>query len=799
MASQRLDRIKAIFAEAVEKTGAKRTDFLQQACGTDAGLRREVEAFLQAAEQAGDFLGSSAPDAQAAIASTPPRPVHEQPDTVIDRYKLLEQIGEGGFGRVFMAEQEFPVHRRVALKIIKLGMDTKQVIARFETEQQALAMMDHPNIAKILDAGSTSAGQPYFVMELVKGVPITAYCDQNHLNTRERLDLFIPVCQAVQHAHQKGIIHRDLKPNNILVAVEDGRPIPKVIDFGIAKAMEGRLTDKSLFTGSDQMIGTPAYMSPEQAELSELDVDTRSDVYSLGVLLYELLTGTTPFDSKVLRHAAYDEIRRVIREEEPQRPSARVGTLGAELATIAAQRRAKPAALIQSIRGELDWIVMKCLEKDRVRRYDAANSLAQDVERYLSDDVVVARPPSKLYRLRKLVKRNRLAVLAVVAVALSVLVALVVSTGSFLNEREAHRQADVLRNNAEMQAAKSRQVSQFLEDMLDGVGPSVAMGTDTTMLREILDKTALRVSTDLTNQPAVAAELQATIARIYNELGEYVKAEQMARHAVAIDQNQAGDDNPAVAGLLDTLAASLGEQGRYVEAERIIREALAIRQKPARTETMEIAQSLRKLGTFLMLQGKLTEAEAVYRQALAMQQKLAGAENPDAALSLEGIGSVLDDQGKSLEAEAAYRQVLAIQKKVLGDQHPDMDIPLDNLARLLVAEGKFAEGETIAREALTLQRKLLGPHHPHELRSLWILNQALQHQGKSAEAEDGAWEILMLERERPSNQTMVTAALNNLSGVLSQEGKEAQASLLRKEFNLPNPTGQSATTQSIRR
>ena len=343
----------------------------------------------------------------------------ERTGAIIGRYKLLEKIGEGGFGIVFMAEQIEPVQRKVALKIIKAGMDTKEVIARFEAERQAIALMDHPNIARALDAGATEAGRPYFVMELVRGIPITEYCDRNHLPTRERLQLFIKVCQAVQHAHQKGVIHRDLKPSNMLITEHDGEPVPKVIDFGVAKALGQRLTEKTLFTAFHHLIGTPAYMSPEQAALSGLDIDTRADIYSLGVLLYELLTGVTPFDSDTLQQAGLDEVRRMVRETEPPKPSTRLQTLGDKLTEVAKRRDTEPAALSRLVRGDLDWIVMKCLEKDRKRRYETANGLAADVARHLDSEAVVARPPSNLYRFQKLVRRHRLGVAAVGAVAAS--------------------------------------------------------------------------------------------------------------------------------------------------------------------------------------------------------------------------------------------------------------------------------------------------------------------------------------------------------------------------------------------
>jgi serine/threonine protein kinase len=394
----------------------------------------------------------SPPAAPTAAPSVPPGgpkgtlvvslPVTEQPGDRLGHYKLLQQIGEGGCGVVYMAEQEEPVRRRVALKVIKLGMDTKSVIARFEAERQALAMMDHPNIAKVLDAGATDAGRPFFVMELVRGIKLTEYCDQNKLSTEERLKLFVLICQAIQHAHQKGIIHRDIKPSNILVTLHDGVPVPKVIDFGIAKAAQGRLTDQTLFTAFEQFIGTPAYMSPEQAEMSGLDVDTRSDIYALGVLLYELLTGKTPFDTQELLACGLDKLRQAIREREPERPSTRLRTmLREDLTSAAARRQTDPPKLIHLVRGDLDWIVMKTLEKDRTRRYETANGLAMDIRRYLDNEPVLARPPSNLYRLHKLVRRNRVLVAAAGAVCLALIIGFGLSLYLFIQEREARQRA----------------------------------------------------------------------------------------------------------------------------------------------------------------------------------------------------------------------------------------------------------------------------------------------------------------------------------------------------------------------
>lgn len=610
-----------IFTVALQLPPDERSMYMDAACGGDEALRKKVEALLHTHDQVGDFLEAS--PQKASIDARVEKSTGEKPGDRIGRYKLLQQIGEGGCGVVFMAEQEEPVHRKVALKVVKPGMDTKNVIARFEAERQALALMDHPNIAQVLDAGATENGRPYFVMELVRGTKITDYCDQSRMPTADRLELFIQVCNAVQHAHQKGIIHRDIKPSNILVATSaEGKPLPKVIDFGIAKATNGfRLTDKTVFTSFEMLIGTPAYMSPEQAALTSLDVDTRTDIYSLGVLLYELLTGSTPFDTKVLLKSGLDEIRRVIREVDPARPSTRLSRMNGESLTVVAQHRgSEPPRLIRTIRGDLDWIAMKAMEKDRNRRYQTANGLALDVKRLLENEPVSACPPSKLYKFQKTVRRNRFLFTSLGIIATLLVVSLIVVSASLAKERQSRRKAE--------------QVQQFLEEMLQGVGPNVALGRDTAILREILDQAVARLGTELTNQPPAEAELRSVIGSLYYQTGQLQPAEEMQRAALAIRRKVLGSESSEVAASLDELGLTLMKNGKLPEAQQVNREALDIRWRRFGKENAEVAISENHLALVYSQNGKLTEAEALARESLATRQRLFGNESLEAADSL---------------------------------------------------------------------------------------------------------------------------------------------------------------------
>ena len=515
--------VEAIFHAARQKLPEERAAYLDEVCGACPEVRQRVEHFLSAQAEIGSFLEVPAPGLLATIAS----PASEHVGTVIGPYTLRELIGEGGMGLVFVAEQQQPVRRKVALKVIKPGMDSRQVIARFEAERQALALMDHPNIARVLDAGTTASGRPYFVMELVKGVPLTEYCDQNRLTPRQRLELFLPICHAVQHAHQKGIIHRDLKPANILVTLHDVTPVVKVIDFGVAKAVGRQLTDKTIYTCMAQFLGTPLYMSPEQAGLSGLDVDTRSDIYSLGVLLYELLTGTTPFESDTLRRAGYDEMRRMIREDEPPRPSTRLSTLEkGVLTTISERRNIDARKLHHDLRGDIDWIVMKALEKDRNRRYESASALAADVQRYLNDEPVEACPPSVRYRLRKFARRNREVLVTGGIVAAVLVAATAVSTWQAIKARDAEGRATneaalarAAEKRATSEAAVAHAVSDFLQtDLLKRATDAPQLDEDfggepNLTVREALNRASARIGQRFQDQPLVEAASRRQSAR----------------------------------------------------------------------------------------------------------------------------------------------------------------------------------------------------------------------------------------------------------------------------------------------
>src|ERR1017187_3766747 len=601
----------AVFNAARRLAGHERTAYLDEVCAGNAAMRHRLDELLRVDEAAGDFLEKPARSDAAAleILSESVRlslPMSEKPGDRIGSYKLLQQIGEGGCGVVYMAGQEEPIRRKVALKVIKLGMDTRNVIARFEAERQALALMDHPNIAKVLDADATETGRPYFVMELVRGIKITDYCDQQRFSTHRRLELFIQVCQAVQHAHQKGIIHRDLKPSNILVTEQDGAPVPKVIDFGIAKATgEQRLTDKTVFTAFEQFIGTPAYMSPEQAGLGGLDVDTRSDIYSLGVLLYELLAGRPPFDSEQLRRSALDEILKTIRETEPPRPSNKLSTLTRlEMTAVAEQRQVEPEKLHGLLRGDLDWIVMKSLEKNRARRYETANGLASDIRRHLNTEPVLARPPSRLYEFQKTVRRHKVGFAATAAIII------VLAVGAALATWQAMR--------ANREAAPANRVTGFLQQMLEHAN------RPNYLVREMLDEFAPAIDTQFSDNPEIAVELHTTLGQSYWSMQEDEKTKrQLARAlklcAAAYGTNSANyADSLAAYGGCSTAAphnAELKQLEGYLHTALAIYHERGIRGQRVIHALFALEMIFDKEGRWDELEALVTEAQAEARQS----------------------------------------------------------------------------------------------------------------------------------------------------------------------------------------
>jgi len=838
-------KLQEIFEHVIDLERAQREAYLASACGNDVALRAEIEALLRAHDGAAKFMASptagsladSAPTADSSAAATlapPTAPIRESPGTRIGPYKLLQLIGEGGFGSVFMAEQEKPVSRKVALKIIKLGMDTRQVVARFEQERQALAMMDHPNIARVLDAGATDTGRPFFVMELVKGDPIVEYCDKNNLSIEDRLELFAQVCNAVQHAHTKGIIHRDIKPSNILVSTQDGRPHAKVIDFGIAKATASKLTEKTLFTEHKALIGTPEYMSPEQAE-GNLDIDTRTDVYSLGVLLYELLTGTTPFTGKELRSAAFGELQRIIREVEPPKPSTRISHNTDTLASVAAKRQTEPKRLGTLVRGELDWIVMKALEKDRQRRYETANGLAADIRRYLSGEAVVAAPPSTPYRFKKFVKRNKGAVLAGGAVAATLILGLAgtawqarvargqrdAAVAAQISEAEQRKAADAARAEAVTQEAKAKAqeaeavkqaaeakfqaaeakkqaeiaeaVATFQTEMLAAVDPNQLprdpvtnqpMKDAVTVLQTL--QAAVRTLDEgdsaLKDQPLVEARVRNTIGTTFYELARYDEAEPNLRKSVALRRASLPAAHPDIAAGLLSLVWLLQDQRNYAEAESLARESLVICRAAFPAEHPSIAATLNNVALLLQDQNKLDEAEPLFREVLAIRRAVHPAGDPQIARALDNLAKLLQMQRKIDEAEPLQREALAIRRAAFPVGHPEVGMGLNNLALVLFDQNKSAEAESLFRESVAIYRASLPAGHPRISDGLNNLASVLQVQSKFAEAEPLFRESMAIRRAAlPARHPDIAVTLSNLASLLQIQNRITEAEPLRRE------------------
>ena len=773
------DRELAVFSDVRRLPPGQRAAYLDKACEGDAALRQRVEELLQASEAAGAFLEKPASGSGGTVRDT--AVPSEKAGDRIGRYKLLQQIGEGGCGVVYMAEQTEPVHRRVALKVIKLGMDTKQVIARFEAERQAVALMDHPNIAKVLDAGATDTGRPYFVMELVRGIKITDYCDQNNLSTRQRLDLFIQVCHAIQHAHQKGIIHRDIKPSNILVTVNDGVPVPKIIDFGIAKATQGRLTDKTLFTAFEQFIGTPAYMSPEQAVMTSLDIDTRSDIYSLGVLLYELLTGNPPFDGNVLLQSGLDAMRRTIREVEPQKPSARLSTmLDAERTTTASQRQTEPPKLIYLLKGDLDWIVMKCLEKDRGRRYETANGLAADVKRHLNTEPVVARPPSRLYEFQKTVRRHKFGFAAAAALFTVMAVGLLVSAREAARANREARRALQAEAVAEERLAESQAVSKFMLGVFQS--PDPARDGRTITVAETLDRAVTNLDRDLGAQPALRAQLQATLGGTYHALGLYPEAIPLQEKVRDYDLKNLGMENTNTIRAMNDLGNSYENTGRTDEAIKLREQVLALDRKVLGPEDPDTIWAIYGLANAYNYTGRLDEGLKLREQVPALDHKALRPEYPETFWAITMLAITYGPTGSNEEALKLREQVLALDRKVFGPEHPDTLSAVNGLAGAYKDAGRTDEELKLFEQALALDRKVLGPEHPF---TLWVMSR-LANFYEATGREDGALKLreqmLALRRKvlGPDHPDTL-GAMRDLANSYDDTGLKKEALELREQ------------------
>jgi serine/threonine protein kinase len=719
VADRAMDDAAPLVVEAMQLLENRSSD--SPSANADPSSKQVIESLLNAVDAS---IGSVLPREASAGAR-------------IGRYKLLQQIGEGGFGVVFMAEQEHPVRRTVALKIIKSGMDTEQVVARFQTERQVLALMDHPNIAKVLDAGSTERGRPYFVMELVRGSPLTDYCDHHQLNTRQRLNLFVQVCQAVQHAHQKGIIHRDLKPTNVLVTVaDDGRPVPKVIDFGIAKATAGQeLTDRKIVTEFRQFIGTPLYMSPEQMESDTIaDVDTRSDVYALGVLLYELLTGTTPFEKDRLLKAAYDDVLRIIRDEEPPRPSMRLSTIGVPLQEIAMRRRLDAKQLGALLRGELDWIVMRGMEKDRARRYQTAIELAHDLERYLADQPVEACPPSRAYRFRKFARRNKAAIAMGAVIATVLILATGVSSWQALRATTEKRRADE-------QAAVANAVSDFLKhDLLRQASVKhqslreFAPDRD-LKVRDALNRAAAGVDRRFPNQPLVEAAIRYTIGDAYLDLGEYVEAERHLSAAMRLRQQTVGDTHSDTLACVNSLGVLYKRQGQHAKAETLLNQLLQARRKTLGERDSATLEALSDLGSVYFEQRQNEKAITTLRQALNGQRDVLGGDHIATLATTSNLSLAYSRQGQHAEAESLLLTALDGARRSLGALHPQTLTMTGNLAIVYQAQGRSDDAAAILLKSLDAKRQVLGQRHPETLITMMSLGVFYSKQGRHDEAE----------------------------------------------------------------
>jgi serine/threonine protein kinase/tetratricopeptide (TPR) repeat protein len=782
-------RAKSIFLAAIDEHAPEQWPaFVDHACGGDDVVRAEVERLLRAQAAIGAFREAPRWGPPATVEA----PITERPGTTIGPYRLLEQLGEGGFGVVFRAEQEEPIRREVALKVVKPGMDTGQVIARFQAERQALALMDHPNIARVLDAGATASGRPYFVMELVKGVPITEYCDQGRLAPEARLALFLDVCRAIQHAHHKGVIHRDIKPTNVLVARHGGAPVVKVIDFGIAKATGQRLTERTVYTGHGQMIGTPAYMSPEQAEMSGLDIDTRSDVYALGVLLYELLTGTTPLEDERLHDAGYVELQRLIREEEAPRPSTRLSSLGDSARVLAGRRGLDTRGLVQVLAGDLDWVVMKALEKDRDRRYGTPAGLVEDIERYLRHEPVVARPPSATYRLRKFVRRNRQAVLMAAVVTAALLAGTAVATWQAVRatraEAAALAAADAQKREKENALARQAEIQAVLEFLENRVlaaarpeGQAGGLGPDVT-LRQAVEAALPFVEKSFADKPLIEARLRCTLGASFLYLGEGRPAAQQFAAARALYRRHRGPDHPDTLRCMIGLAESYFALGRHADALALCEEALIVQRARLGPDHLETLGTLNTLANCCVALRRPADALPLYAETLRLRKARLGPDHPDTLVSMNNLATCYYALRRPADALPLHAEVLAVRQARLGPDHPDTLVSMNNLASSYHAVGRHAEAVKLYEETLSRQKARPGPDHPNTLQTMFNLAVSYAALGRHAEALALREETLARHRAKLGpDHPRTLMSMNSVASSYAALGRQADALALYQE------------------